>query len=127
MGIYLNSRKPFQNYQEVVKARYFVYKTFLLNELIPIVPGDQKNLLQNKGEPAGSNKYICITRPRRFGKTIMANMIAAYFGKGCDSRGMFAELGISANEQFEAHLNRHNVISIPFNEMPRDCRTYRQH
>ena len=78
MGLYLNSRKPHNNYQEIVNSTYFVDKTGLLEELIPIVgPG-------SRGDGAAfragqSSKYICITRPRRFGKTIAANMVAAYF------------------------------------------------
>ncbi len=126
MGLYLNSRKPHNNYQEVVKSDYFVDKTGLLEELIPIVgPGED-------GNPAGlstgqSNKYICITRPRRFGKTIAANMVAAYFGKGYDGHLTFDSLKISASKEYERHLNRHNVISITLNELPRNCHSYDQY
>lgn len=126
MGLYLNSRKPHNNYQEIVNSTYFVDKTGLLEELIPIVgPG-------SRGDGAAfragqSSKYICITRPRRFGKTIAANMVAAYFGKGLDGHGLFAGLEISGSEQYEQHLNQHNVISITLSEMPRDCHSYDQY
>lgn len=80
-----------------------------------------------KGAAAGelaagqSNKYICITRPRRFGKTIAANMISAYFGKKCDSSSVFDGLKISNSERYRDHPNQYNVIHITFSEMPRDC------
>lgn len=126
MGLYLNSRKPHNNYQEIVKSDYFVDKTGLLEELIPIVgPGEDAafaGLLSGQ-----NNKYICITRPRRFGKTIAANMVAAYFGKGYDSSNVFDGLKISSNKSYREHLNQHNVISITFSEMPRDCRDYAQY
>lgn len=126
MGLYLNSRKPHNNYQEIVKSDYFVDKTGLLEELIPIVgPGENA---ASDGLAAGqSNKYICITRPRRFGKTIAANMVAAYFGKGYDGHQIFDGLNISADKQYERHLNQHNVISITFSEMPRSCHSYEQY
>ena len=70
---------------------------------------------------------IVLSRPRRFGKTVAANMIAAYFGKGRDSREIFSELAISGQEHFEYHLNQHNVIYITFNEMPRNCINYQMY
>ena len=125
MGLYLNSKKTHNNYQEIVKSDYFVDKTGLLEELIPIVgPGEDASsdsLLSGQ-----SNKYICVTRPRRFGKTIAANMVAAYFGKGHDSQYIFDNLKISSNKLYKKHLNQHNVIAITFSEMPRNCHEYRQ-
>lgn len=126
MGLYLNSKKPYNNYQEVVRSDYFVDKTGLLKELLPIVgPGKD-------AEPRGlisgqNNKYICIIRPRRFGKTIAANMVASYFGKGYDSHYLFDGLKVSSDRLYEKHLNSHNVISITCSEMPRDCHDYRQY
>ena len=58
------------------------------------------------------NCHICITRPRRFGKTVMANMIGAFFGKGADSRDVFSGLRIAESKFFEKHLNQHDVIYI---------------
>lgn len=127
MGLYVNSRKPQNNFQETVNSVYFVDKTGLLEELIPIVgpgtrAGNQNGLMAGQG-----NKYICITRPRRFGKTVAANMIAAYFGKGYDGHQIFDGLKIHACEQYEAHLNQHNVVYITFSEMPGGCGTYEQY
>lgn len=58
------------------------------------------------------NKYICISRPRRFGKTIASNMLCAYYSKGCDSREMFKKLKISKAKNYEQYLNKLNFIKI---------------
>lgn len=63
------------------------HKTQMLEKLIPLVQ-------------EGSN-YICITRPRRFGKTVMANMIASFFSKGNDSHELFDKLHIADSEEYE--------------------------
>lgn len=69
-------------------------------------------------------KYVAIIRPRRFGKTVMANMIAAYFGKGVDSSDAFRHLNVSKYDWYEMHLNKHNVIHMTFSKLPRGCRSY---
>lgn len=56
--------------------------------------------------------YICNSRPRRFGKSITANMLTAYYSKGCDSKAMFSELEISKSADFEKHLNKYDVIHL---------------
>ena len=61
------------------------------------------------------NKYICISRPRRFGKTIAQNMIAAFYSKGCDSREIFSNLMIGSNEKCMSNLNKYNVIHLDMN------------
>lgn len=67
MGIYVNSKNAYALYKKETVKPYFIDKTRILNELFPLVE-------------EGSN-YLCITRPRRFGKTVMANMIAAFFSQ----------------------------------------------
>ena len=57
-------------------------------------------------------RFICISRPRRFGKSIAANMLTAYYSRGCDSKELFAPYKISQAESFEKHLNKYNVISF---------------
>ena len=52
------------------------------------------------------NAYICNSRPRRFGKSYAANMLAAYYSKGADSEKMFSGLAISRNIDFKKHLNQ---------------------
>ena len=78
MGIYLNCIAPYEKYKRMASDKYFIDKSALIEELFPILSGEQP--------------YICITRPRRFGKTVMANMIAAYFGKVVDSSNVFDKL-----------------------------------
>ena len=62
-------------------------------------------------------RFICFTRPRRFGKTITAKMLSAYFSKGCDSKKLFDSLKISQNPSYLTHLNKHNVIYVDMNEI----------
>ena len=57
-------------------------------------------------------QYICSTRPRRFGKTMAVDMLAAYYSKGCDSRKLFEKLKISSDSDFEKHLNKYDVIKF---------------
>lgn len=56
--------------------------------------------------------YICNSRPRRFGKSYAANMLAAYYSKGCSSEAMFSGLEISKSPTFKQHLNKYDVIHI---------------
>ena len=56
------------------------------------------------------NAFICNSRPRRFGKSITANMLAAYYSKGCDSESMFSGLAIHNTPDFKKHLNQYDVI-----------------
>ncbi|MGN1394126.1 MAG: AAA family ATPase, partial [Succinivibrionaceae bacterium] len=62
-------------------------------------------------------RYICFTRPRRFGKTITAKMLSAYYSKGCDSKELFANLKIAQDPSFLTHLNKYNVIYIDMNSI----------
>lgn len=127
MGVYLNSRSAYSLFCEDYASTYYVDKTDILAELVPIV-----ELRENEIEESGPNqgkgqKYVAITRPRRFGKTVMANMIASYFGKGADSSRLFRNLKVSKYEWYEEHLNKHNVIHIMFNKMPKACKSYDQY
>ena len=56
--------------------------------------------------------YICNSRPRRFGKSITADMLVAYYSKGCDSEAMFSGLKISQSVDFKKHLNQYDVIHL---------------
>lgn len=55
---------------------------------------------------------ICNSRPRRFGKSTTADMLTAYYCRGCDSRQMFSGLSISRTEGFSRHLNQYDVIHL---------------
>lgn len=99
MGIYLNPGN--ENFKKTLAGDIYVDKT----EMISVT-----NKFIDKG-----NSYVCISRPRRFGKTIAGNMLAAYYSKGCDSRKLFRGLQIAGHTGFEEKLNRYNVIQIDVN------------
>ena len=61
-------------------------------------------------------RFICISRPRRFGKTMAANMLAAYYGVDDDASIWFENLAITKHPSYEKHLNKHNVIMINMQE-----------
>ena len=74
---------------------------------------DKTGLLDYTNSVLGTtDAYICNSRPRRFGKSYAANMLAAYYSKGCDSEKMFSELDIAKTENFALHLNKYDVIHI---------------
>ncbi len=56
------------------------------------------------------DRFVCVSRSRRFGKTITAQMLEAYYCKTCDSHEMFAPFEISNDPSFETHINKYNVI-----------------
>ena len=96
MGIYLN---PDNNgFKKVLAADIYVDKSMLISEL---------NKFIDKG-----NQYVCVSRPRRFGKTIATKMLCAYYSKGCDSREIFSNLKISKADNYEKYLNKLNFIKI---------------
>lgn len=89
MGIFLNSKAPYEAYKKMTQNPYFVDKSLLLTELIPSF--------------GSVNCYCCITRPRRFGKTVMANMIGAFFGKTDKSDCIFQHLAVSEHNTSRTH------------------------
>ena len=113
MGTYLNSITPYTLYKSESLSPYFVDKTLMLRELFPYV--------------SAGNRHICITRPRRFGKTIMANMISSFFQKASDSSDVFDSLAISQLDDYRRYKNQYNVIRIDFSKMPRNCDLYTQY
>ena len=110
MGVYLNSETAYTLYKNETEKPYFVDKSQMLEELFPLVR-------------EGTN-YICLTRPRRFGKTVMANMIASRAHKSAD---IFDSLNISKNKEYETYRNQYAVIHISFNDVVRQCTTYEQY
>lgn len=112
MGKFLNSREPYDRYKTVQNGTYFVDKSEILEELIPALQQEER--------------FICITRPRRFGKTVMANMIAAFFEK-TEEPLLFDHLTISKYENYKEQVGQHDVIYIDFSEMPGECNSYREY
>ena len=58
------------------------------------------------------NKLICVSRPRRFGKSIAAQMLCAYYDCTCDSHTLFDSKKVSATDQYEDHINKYNVLYL---------------
>ena len=75
MAMYLNTNKPFENYKELVGSKYFVDKSLIIERLNERV--------------STSDKYVCITRPRRFGKSSVVDMLGAYYSKAVNSKTIF--------------------------------------
>ncbi|MGN0404000.1 MAG: AAA family ATPase [Bariatricus sp.] len=113
MGIYVNSKTAYVLYKSETVKPYFVDKTMILKELFPLVEE--------------GNNYLCITRPRRFGKTVMANMISSFFSKGRDAEDIFSTLQIRQDKDYAKHMNKYSVIHIMFNDLPRKCNSYEQY
>ena len=113
MGIYLNSINAYTLYKSETEKPYFVDKSEMLKELFPLVET--------------GNNHICITRPRRFGKTVMANMIDSFFSRAYDSKNIFRELHIAEDKNYGQYLNRYPVVHISFNDMPKKCASYEQY
>ena len=113
MGFYLDSAAPKTLYRSEVKSPYFVDKSMVLKELFQFMKT--------------RNKHICITRPRRFGKTVMTNMIASFFTDAQDSSDIFDHLKIAKDDDYKTYLNQYKVIQINFSEMPDECEDYKKY
>jgi len=105
---YLDTNLSYINFEQTIYDDIYVDKTMLIEKI--------SHRLNKK-----SSKYICITRPRRFGKTINANMLGAYYTVGYDSHTLFKDLMIAKTEGYETHLNKHHVIYIDFSRLPDPC------
>lgn len=78
---------------------------------------DKTNMISFINNRLGKEKrFICVSRPRRFGKSMAANMLAAYYGKNCDSKQLFRPYKIAEDKTFYTHLNQYHVL---FFEMQR--------
>ncbi len=97
MGNYLNptNNKFLSYYNEEI----FVDKSLLIN-------------ITNNNLNKENSKFMCVTRPRRFGKTLALSMLSAYYSKGSNSKEIFDKLAISNSPSYLEHLNKHNVILI---------------
>ena len=99
MGVYLNPGN--EGFQETIRSEIYVDKSMLIAYTNKVLDTAQKT--------------VCISRPRRFGKSMAAEMITAYYGKGCDSKALFENLRIAEIPDFEKHLNKYNVIHVDMN------------
>lgn len=61
-------------------------------------------------------RFICMSRPRRFGKSVTANMLAAYYSRGCDSRELFSDYEIAKTKNYAKYLNQYHVVFVNMQE-----------
>lgn len=94
MGRFVNpDNSAFQN---VINSEIYVDKTGLLAYINKVLDTTEK--------------FICNSRPRRFGKSITAEMLTAYYSRGCDSKALLTSLKIAKAQDFQLHLNKYDVI-----------------
>ena len=96
MGIFLNPGNI--GFEQIISEDTYVDKTGIIGYL---------NQWLNK-----ATRYVCVSRARRFGKTVAAQTIQAYYDNSCDSRELFAPYEIARDPSFEAHINKYDVIGL---------------
>ena len=107
MGIYLNPNND--RFQQALNSEIYVDKSGLISVTNRRICTEQK--------------YICVSRPRRFGKSLNLGMLAAYYSRGCQSGGLFDNLAIADDAGYRKHLNQYNVIYINMQEFLSESRT----
>lgn len=96
MGIYLNPGNG--GFKRAINSEIYVDKT---------------GLLEYTNKALGTEQcFICVSRPRRFGKSMAANMLAAYYSRGCESEKTFQGYDIEKSQSFKKYLNQYNVIFL---------------
>lgn len=96
MGNFVNRGNS--SFKSAKKSQIYVDKTGLLAYTNSVLDTEQS--------------YICVSRPRRFGKTMTAGMLTAYYSRGCDSEQLFEGLKISEDSSYKEHLNQYDVIHL---------------
>ena len=97
MGVYLNPGKD--AFDEAVNSEVFIDKTGMIQYLNSITRTKQK--------------YVSVSRPRRFGKTMAVDMLCAYYGREADSRLLFEKCRISETEtKWDEYLGKFDVIRL---------------
>ena len=96
MGIYLNPGNA--AFQKAVHSKIYVDKTMLIDYTNEILGTKQGN--------------ICVSRPRRFGKSMAVDMLTAYYSIGCDSEELFSSLKIAKTDFYRENMNQHQVIFL---------------
>lgn len=107
---YLDTDAPMIKFQKVLNNKIYVDKSLLIEKINDMIGCD--------------NCYVCITRPRRFGKTTNVSMLAAYYTTGYDNQNLYKGLKIENRESFQEHLNKHHVVYIDFSRLPDQCDSF---
>lgn len=106
MGIYLNPGND--RFRKMLRSKIYVDKSELMHIQMMFMDSEMA--------------YICVSRPRRFGKSVAANMLCAYYTKGCDSESLFQNQRIAANPTFREHLNQYNVLLLNIQHFIREAK-----
>ncbi len=99
MGLYVNPSEALL--KKSMNSKIYVDKSMMIHELNQLINTEQN--------------YVCISRARRFGKSMMSGMLVAYYSKKANSRPLLEKLKIAQCPDFETHLNRYNVICFDMN------------
>ncbi|MDE7311835.1 MAG: ATP-binding protein [Eubacterium sp.] len=110
MAVYLNTDAAYKDFRMLRRDKYFVDKSGMIEKV------NERILTKNR--------YLCITKPRRFGKTSVLNMLGAYYGKAYASEELFKGLDIAGSGQYAVHLNQYSLIHMNMNRLPEDGDTY---
>lgn len=74
---------------------------------------DKSGLIAYTNQQLGTEqKFICVSRPRRFGKSMATKMLTAYYCRTCDSQEIFQNLKIAQDPSFEKYLNQYDVLFL---------------
>lgn len=101
MGLYLNPNAD--AFQMGLNSKIYVDKSLIISELNKLV--------------CGQSNFVCVSRPRRFGKSMAGNLISAYYSKGCDTRSVFCQMKLGNEDQWDKYLNKFNFIKLDLNGM----------
>jgi len=100
MTYFINKKIINNSFTKAANDEYFVDKSELIEKINKLI--------------GSSSQFLCITRPRRFGKTINAMMLESYYSKNANFKDLFDKLKISDSESYLTHLNKHNVVYLNF-------------
>ena len=102
MGVYLNPGK--QSFQMAINSEIFIDKTEMISHLNAVINTQQR--------------FVCVSRPRRFGKTMAADMICAYYDREADSRELFEKRKLKTgwpqgvSRKWDEYLGAFDVIRV---------------
>jgi len=95
-GFILDNGEMYELYKDLLEEKYFVDKSYIINDF---------NKLINKN----SEKYVCITKPRRFGKTSIAAMLISYYSENFDSKEIFDKLKVSKGKSSDIKERKNEI------------------
>jgi hypothetical protein len=96
MGIYVN--KGTKRFESAISSEIYIDKTGLIEYTNSVINTEQR--------------WICSSRPRRFGKSTTVGMLAAYYDRTCDSKTLFDKYEIAGKDGYTKHMNKYDVIQL---------------